>query len=105
MLPYFIIEKFMDLKEKLKEDMGPAAWEDLNVFVKRGTLFLLDGEHDLLETGYRIASDDSAFIKELIESQKIIKMDHETFNNYTQKKFVCLIVDPFVIFQTTEDNV
>ena len=28
----------MDLKEKLESEIGPANWNDLSVFAKRGTL-------------------------------------------------------------------
>lgn len=91
-----------EIKEQLKEDMGVAVWEDLNPFVKRGTLFHLDNKYDLLDAAYRIAIDDSSFIKELIENKKLLKMDHETFNEYTNNKFACIIVDPFVLFKIIE---
>lgn len=92
----------MDLKEKLKEDMGLATWEDLNPFVKRGTLFHLDNDYDLLDAASKIATDDAIFIKQIIDQKKLLKMDHETFDKYTDNKFECIIVDPFVLFKIIE---
>ena len=92
----------MDLKEQIKKDMGPAIWSDLNMFVKRGTLFHIDESYDLLDVAHKIATDDGNFIKTVIENKKLIRMDHDTFNTYTERKFICAIVDPFVVFQFGE---
>ena len=93
----------MDLKEKLKEESGPATWDDLKVFVQRGTLIFLDNDLDLIEIGLKVANDNSVSIKNLIDSQKLIKAYPEMFNELKDNKFQCLIVEPFVLFKVSTD--
>ena len=87
----------MDLKEKLKSEMGPSSWEDLNPFIPRGTLVYLTDELDIIDVGFKMATNDAQAIKELIESKKLIKPDPEMFAKWQNNKFECLIVDPFVL--------
>ena len=89
----------MDLKENLQAEIGQADWENLKFFADNNVLIFLNEEVDLLEAGLKVVNDDSLAIQKMILEKKILKMDIQTFQSYKDKKFNCLILEPFVLCQ------
>lgn len=92
----------METKEELALNIDEAQWQWLKPHLERGSLVTLDASLDLAETGERIALDDSASIAALINAGKIGKPtaeEIEAWENEPEKKFLVLIISPYVLIQ------
>ncbi|MBC7475880.1 MAG: DUF2288 family protein [Candidatus Sericytochromatia bacterium] len=95
----------MDLKEKLESEIGPANWNDLSVFAKRGTLIYLTDDLELSDVALKIATNDSLAIGKLLNENKLSKPEPEMLMEWIEQKLNCLIVDPFVLCQLQKDDI
>lgn len=89
----------MELRKKLEEEVNIANWEDLTFFVKKQKLILLDNSLDIIDVGIEIANNNAEYIGNLIDLQKLKKVDFIIFDELSDKTLTCLIIEPFVLCQ------
>jgi hypothetical protein len=89
-------------KEELVLNIDEAEWRWLTPHLQRGVLVTVAASLDLAETGERIALDDSACISAWINAGKIGKptaAEIEQWEREPEKKFLTLIISPYVLIQ------
>lgn len=93
-------------EDKIKKDIFTAKWTDLQRHYALGSVYLLDGEVDMVELSIAVASDDASKIKALLESGKMGQIPDETAQNFAKDNslFQCSIIQPFVFVQTLESE-
>jgi hypothetical protein len=92
----------METREELALNIDEAEWRWLKPHLERGALVTVAASLDLAETGERIALDDSACIAALINAGKIGKPTVEEIEGWDgepEKKFLVLIISPYVLIQ------
>ena len=95
-----------ELEDKIKKDIFTAKWSDLQRHYALGSVYLLDGEVDMLELSIAVASDDAEKIKALLESGKMGQIPDDLAKNFAKDNsmFQCSIIQPFVFVQTLESQ-
>lgn len=92
----------IELKEKLKEQIEEANWPMLEDHYKRGGLIWASQDLDICEVGAQMATDNVEQIQEWLQSGLIKKPDEQDihgFENSPDKKYIFIIVQPYVIIQ------
>ena len=92
----------METREELALNIDEAKWQLLKPHLERGSLVTVAASLDLAETGERIALDDSACIAAFINAGKIGKPTAEEIEEWDgepEKKFLVLIISPYVLIQ------
>lgn len=93
-----------DLKAELAEMVGPAEWRWLSPHADRGAVLLVDEGLDLVEVGLAIARDDVTRVSHWISEALLTRpspLQMETWAQATGKQFQTLIVQPFVLVQSS----
>lgn len=88
--------------EELALQVDEADWSWLKPHLERGALITVSPSIDLAEAGERIAADDSITVSAWISAGKIGKPaeeDIEIWNRTPGKKFLTLIISPYVLIQ------
>ncbi|NJD90306.1 MAG: DUF2288 domain-containing protein [Geobacter sp.] len=93
-----------DLKtrEELALSVDEAEWQWLKPHLDRGSLITVAAVLDLAEAAERIAADDAVQIGEWIGSSKLGKPTAEQITAWDatpRKKFLMLVISPFVLIQ------
>ncbi|MFK8138249.1 MAG: DUF2288 family protein [Bdellovibrionales bacterium] len=92
-----------EISEKLKSELQTVEWEALESHLKRDGIILVDPTLDIIEIGLYLAMDKVDEVKSLMNSQKIIKVTDEMASEWKkERKFVFLIIQPFVIVQAMQ---
>ncbi|HBG06415.1 MAG: hypothetical protein A2075_02060 [Geobacteraceae bacterium GWC2_58_44] len=89
-------------KEELAAKVDVADWQMLRAHLERGGLIFVDGMLDLVEVGVGVAADDVKSIERWIVSGLIGKPaapQIEQWDAEQGKRFLCLIVSPYVLIQ------
>lgn len=89
-------------KEELALNIDEAQWQWLKPHLERGALVTVAASLDLAETGERIALDDSACIAAWINADKLGKptaAEIKHWDGEPGKKFLTLIISPYVLIQ------
>lgn len=89
-------------KEELALNIDEAEWQWLKPHLERGALITVAASLDLAEAGERIALDDTASVAAWIDSARIGKptaAEIEQWNGEPEKKFLVLIISPYVLIQ------
>jgi len=89
-------------KEELVLNIDEARWQWLKPHLERGALVIVAASLDLAEAGERIALDDSACVAAWIDAGKIGKptpAEIELWDREPEKKFLTLIISPYVLIQ------
>jgi len=89
-------------KEELALNIDEARWQWLKPLLERGALITVAAALDLAAVGESIARDDSMTISAWISADKIGKPTTEqiaAWDNDPQKKFLMLIISPYVLIQ------
>lgn len=89
-------------RDELSRTIDEAEWQWLRAHLERGGLIVVSPELDLAETGVSIAADDVAIISRLLSSSLLAKPTIEqiaVWDNERSKKFLMLIVSPYVLIQ------
>lgn len=89
-------------KEELALNIDEAEWQWLKPHMERGALVTVAAALDLEEAGERIAADDSATVSAWIAGGRIGKPTAEqvaAWDAMPDKKFLTLIISPFVLIQ------
>jgi hypothetical protein len=89
-------------REELALNIDEAQWQWLKPHLERGALITVAAALDLAETGERIAADDSSSISVWIDAGKIGKptaAEIAQWDGEPEKKFLTLIISPYVLIQ------
>lgn len=92
----------MILKEELALNIDEAEWSWLKPHLDRDALITVASVLDLAEAGERIAANDSHTVSAWITAAKVGKPTDEEikkWNDEPGKKFLILIVSPYVLIQ------
>ncbi len=93
-------EQEESLEESLKKTLDEAEWAWLAPHAKRGVLVWVSAQLDLLEVGVALAQDNKAKVQEWLQKGLLTKHspgDTETQDPSPEERFMCLIVEPFVL--------
>lgn len=90
-----------DIKERLSRDLGSANWIDLAPHLKRNQLIVVSNELDITDVGMQIAEDNAEVISAWMEQGKISKPKEDQLKRWgaDNPKFLCAIVQPFVLIK------
>lgn len=92
----------MNSKEELALNIDEAQWQWLKPHLERGALITVAAALDLAEAGERIAADDAESLAAWITSGKVGKPTEEDIADWDKspgKKFLTLIISPYVLIQ------
>ena len=92
----------MNSREELALNIDEAEWQWLKPHLERGALITIAAALDLSEAGERIAADDSETLAAWISAGKVGKPtaeEIESWDNEPGKKFLTLIISPYVLIQ------
>lgn len=99
-LPAFFL--LMNLKEKLKKDILDTNWEPLAPQFAKGSVYLLDGDVDIIEVGVAMAEDNISAIKTWLDDGLMSPPTPEEATLFAKNEdilFKMLIIEPYVIIQ------
>jgi hypothetical protein len=87
--------------EELKSQIMMAPVTDMEPHIRATSFLYLSEEMDLAETAHKMALNDAEAIQELLSSERLVKADLESYENWKNEKvfFNFLIVQPFVLAQ------
>ena len=91
-----------ELRQTLSESLDEAEWNWLIPHADRDAVILVSEALDLVEVGMAIAADQTARVQHWIAEQLIIKpssAQKSLWNQSRDKRFMALIVQPFVLIQ------
>lgn len=92
----------METMEELALNIDEAQWKWLKPHLEKGALITVAAAIDLAEAGERIAADDSPLVTAWIAAGKIGKPTAEEIEEWDgepEKKFLVLIISPYVLIQ------
>ena len=89
-------------REELATKIDSTDWFTLRAHLERGALIVVDTMLDLAETGAAVAADEVAVVERWIASGMLAKPSAAQIRAWEEdrgKRFNCLIVSPYVLFQ------
>jgi hypothetical protein len=89
-------------REELALSVDEAEWQWLKPHLERGALITVSGVLELAEVGERISADDTTAVSAWINAGRIGKPMAEDIARWDAtpgKKFLTLIVSPYVLIQ------
>lgn len=89
-------------REELALSVDEAEWQWLKPHLERGSLITVAAVLDLAEAGERIAVDDTKVVGKWISSGKVGKPTAENiaaWDTTPKKKFLMLVISPYVLIQ------
>lgn len=92
----------MDIKEKLQKEVLESNWEPLAPHFARGTVYLVDGDLDIVEVGAAMATDNVADIKQWLDNGLMATPTPEEATLFAKDNgifFNMLIIEPYVLIQ------
>ena len=92
--------------KKIKEEIFTAKWTDLSRHYALGSVYLIQGDVDLVELSIGVADDDTALIKSLLDSAKMGQIPDSMATKFQEDNasFQCSIVQPFVFIQLLDEK-
>ncbi len=90
------------LREQLEETLDESEWSWLMPHLARDSVILVSHELDLLVVGEKVSRDDKESVQQWIASGKLSKPTREQIEAWSKtpgKKFLTLIVQPYVLAQ------
>jgi hypothetical protein len=92
------------LREKLSSEMTVSTWKGLIPDLLSRALFIVSPGLDLVEVGVQVALDNTAMVKEWIDSGELARPTEDQIRAWqdTGSLFRFIIVSPFVFFQEFE---
>ena len=92
---------FQELREKLKDEIAPVCWHDLQIVYARGITIVVSGELDLLEVAFEVSTDNTQQVNQWMTEGKLTLVKDEQalewFNHKTE--LLTAIVKPWVLIQ------
>ena len=92
----------METREELALNIDEARWQWLKPHLERGALITVAAALDLAEAAEKIAADDTGPVSAWIAAGKIGKPTEEeiaAWDEEPDKKFLTLIISPYVLIQ------
>ena len=92
----------MPTREELAVNVDEAEWNWLRAHLERGGLIVVAKDLDIVDAGLGIAADDTAAISGWIVGGKLAKpsaAEIAAWDGNRQKRFLSLIVSPYVLIQ------
>lgn len=92
----------MKTREELALNIDEAQWQWLKPNLERGALITVTAALDLAEAGEKIAADDALVVTAWIAAGQIGKPTAEEIEAWDKepgKKFLTLIISPYVLIQ------
>lgn len=92
----------MKTREELALNIDEAQWQWLKPNLERGALITVTAALDLAEAGEKIAADDALVVTAWIAAGQIGKPtleEIEAWDKVPGKKFLTLIISPYVLIQ------
>ncbi len=92
-------------REELALSVDEARWAWLRAHLERGGVIVVARGLDIVEVGMKLAADDTDSIAGWIASGKVTKPSAEqigAWNGDREKRFLCLIISPYVLVQEKE---
>lgn len=89
-------------REELALNIDEAQWQWLKPNLERGALITVTAALDLAEAGVKIAADDAVVVTAWIAAGQIGKPtleEIEAWDKEPGKKFLTLIISPYVLIQ------
>ena len=89
-------------REELALAVDEAEWGWLKAHLEREGLIIVALSLDIVEVGLALTIDDTAAIREWVEAKQLTKPSLEqitTWDRQRDKRFLSLIVTPFVLIQ------
>lgn len=89
-------------KEELASKIDVADWHMLRAHLERGGVIVLDPLLDLAEVACAVAGDDVKSLERWIVSGLVAKPSLQQIEQWDAeqgKRFLCLIVSPYVLIQ------
>lgn len=89
-------------REELALAVDEAEWDWLRAHLERGGLIVVALPLDIVEVGLALAADDTAAIREWVGEKQLTKPSPEQISDWDRqrdKRFLTLIVSPFVLIQ------
>jgi hypothetical protein len=93
-------------REELALTVDEAEWGWLRAHLERGGLIVVARDLDIAEVGAKVAADDTAAIGGWIAGRKLAKPSAEqiaAWDGDREKRFLCLIVSPYVLIQEKKE--
>lgn len=91
-----------DLRAELGESLDEAEWQWLIPHVQRDAVVMVASELNLLDVGVAFASDNVSSVQKWIGEQLIYKPSVAQLGDWNSdrtKRFITLIVQPYVLVQ------
>lgn len=88
--------------EELALNVVEAEWDWLRAHLERGGLIVVGQELDIVDVGMAIAADDAAMVNGWVAAGKLTKpsaAEIAAWDCDRGRKFLSLIVSPFVLIQ------
>jgi hypothetical protein len=98
----------MALREELAKTQDEAEWGWLQPHLKRDVVIYVKESLDLLQVAVEVAQNETAKITYYLSSGALSKPTQaqiDTWNLSLQKKFMVIIVQPFVLIQLLPEKV
>jgi hypothetical protein len=86
----------------LREALNEAEWSWLTGHLERQAVIVISQDLELVHVGERVANDDVDLVQRWIEDGKLTKpspVQLESWNANPSKRFLTLIVAPYVLIQ------
>ncbi len=90
-----------ELKEKLKNEIAPVAWEYLQILFARGVCICVSAELDMVEVAFQISRDNKALVEQWMNEGKLKQIqDHQAAEWFeANTELVTAIVKPWILVQ------
>jgi hypothetical protein len=94
-------------REALAENLDQAEWSWIKPHADRDRVIVVAGELVLLDVAVSVAENEAARIDAWITAGKLSKPGREQLASWDAtptRKFMCLVVDPYVLIQDIPHN-
>ncbi len=88
-----------ELKEKFKNEIESCTWNLLDKNLERSAVFLLSASEDIFDAAEAMATDNTDYIKNLLENNHLRKLSLDDTEEFSKSNFNFLIIQPYVLVQ------
>lgn len=91
------------LRIKLNQETGCLRFAELARFFARGSVMVVSANRDLVEIAVRMATDDTVYLKPLLESGDLRSATDEDARRWQQRdgELWAVVVAPWIMVQET----
>ncbi len=89
------------LRSQLNGETAKADWQELQPFFAKGQLIHVSASLDLVEVAAHVASDDTTYVTQLMQSGRIGKLDDATAIDWNERRpaIWSVVVAPWILVQ------